>query len=159
MQWSSRECQDWLKYAMSWGGTTRDEETRDKYLGEDEVGSLGRFGFGMPSMALWMARKWTVYTRADGEEDIYKCTFDLDLFIEKLQTATSTDELHEIIQPQNSQLPKWIRNKTTISTEIKRDRNGGVTDYTSFTAIVLEDPDYLKKTQKVKSSVRKISSQ
>ena len=150
--------QDWMKYAMAWGGTTRDKVTREKYPGEEETGSLGRFGFGMPSAALWMARKWTVYSRADGQEEMYKCTFDLDLFIEKLQTSTSTDELDDLIKPEKSSLPKWILNKTTINTELKRDEKGNVSDYAPFTAIVLEDPDHLKKTNKVRSAVRRISS-
>src|SRR5262249_35852623 len=113
-----------ISYAVRWGGTDREGDRR----------GFGRFGYGLPSSAVSMARRYTVYSKI-AEGDWFKVTVDLD----QLAEAVGDPELVEaMLQAKAAKLPDWLLSSND-NLELANARSG--------TVIVLESLDKLHKTR------------
>ena len=85
---------DMLPVAVTWGGTHRQGSRK----------GFGKYGYGLPSASLSIAKKYTIYSKVKGG-DWNKIVFD----ITKLETSDkpSLDEIRSI--PEQCELPKFIK--------------------------------------------------
>ena len=111
-----------ISYAVRWGGTDREGDRK----------GFGRYGYGLPSSAVSMAKRYTVYSRANGNGDWHAVTVDIDELSEK---AGDLDATEKLLTARKAKLPKWIQD---ITKPIK------VATLESGTIIVLEDLDRLR---------------
>lgn len=110
-----------LSYAVRWGGTDREGE---------RVG-FGRYGYGLPSAAVSMAKRYTVYSKVDGG-DWHAVTVD----IEELAAASGDMERTEaLLVARRRTPPEWV-SAAGVGLELGHLRAG--------TVIVLEALDRLR---------------
>ena len=85
---------DMLSVAVTWGGTHRQGSRK----------GFGKYGYGLPSASLSIAKKYTIYSKVKGG-DWNKIVFD----ITKLETTDkpSLDDIRSI--PEECELPKFIK--------------------------------------------------
>ena len=85
---------DMLSVAVTWGGTHRQGSRK----------GFGKYGYGLPSASLSIAKKYTIYSKVKGG-DWHKIIFD----ITKLETTDkpSLDDIRSI--PEKCDLPKFIK--------------------------------------------------
>ena len=85
---------DMLSVAVTWGGTHRQGSRK----------GFGKYGYGLPSASLSLAKKYTIYSKVKGG-DWHKIIFD----ITKLETTDkpSLDDIRSI--PEKCDLPKFIK--------------------------------------------------
>ena len=110
-----------LGYAVRWGGTDR----------EGDRHGFGRYGYGLPSSAVSMAKRYTVYSRTSGER-WHAVTVDIESLA---SVAGDVARTAEMLKAQPAELPKWL-----IEAEDKID----LQQLSSGTVVVLEDMDRLK---------------
>ncbi|HZQ55280.1 MAG TPA: ATP-binding protein [Bryobacteraceae bacterium] len=110
-----------IGYAVRWGGTDR----------EGDRTGFGRYGYGLPSSAVSMAKRYTVYSKASGA-DWHAVTVDIDELSEHAGDLEATEKL---LTAKRAKLPKWVQ-------EIGKPLKVGNLD--SGTVIVLEDLDRLR---------------
>jgi hypothetical protein len=108
-----------ISYAVRWGGTDREGDRK----------GFGRYGYGLPSSAVSLAKKYSVYSKARSGE-WHKVTVDIDALAEAANDPKKTEAL---LASKPSKLPKWLSS------------NEEVTTLPSGTIVVLEDLDRLKK--------------
>jgi hypothetical protein len=86
---------DMIRAAVLWGGTHR----------QNDRSGLGRFGFGLPSAAVSITRRFEVYSKVKGG-DWYRVCVDLD----DICTGKHTNQDGLVIAPeaQKAALPEWI---------------------------------------------------
>ncbi|WP_313552990.1 ATP-binding protein [Brevundimonas sp.] len=110
-----------LSHAVRWGGTHR-ENDRDGF---------GRYGYGLPSAAVSLARRYSVYSKIrSGTWQVV--TVDLD---QLAGAAARGESINALLQAKASKLPEWIRDGGKIAAG----------DLESGTVVVLEDLDRLHK--------------
>ena len=86
---------DMLSVAVTWGGTHR-QGSRKGY---------GKYGYGLPSASLSLAKKYTVYSKIPGQ-DWHKIIFD----ITHLDSGGKHSTLDSIVSvPEKCALPKFIQ--------------------------------------------------
>jgi len=108
-----------IGYAVRWGGTDREGDRK----------GFGRYGYGLPSAAVSLAKKYSVFSKArDGEW--HKVTVDIDALAEAANDPKKTESL---LASKPSKLPKWLSSTEEVSTQ------------KSGTIVILEDLDRLKK--------------
>ena len=85
---------DMLTVAVTWGGTHRQGSRK----------GFGKYGYGLPSASLSIAKKYTIYSKVKGG-DWNKIVFD----ITKLETSKkpSLDDIRSV--PEKCDLPKFIK--------------------------------------------------
>ncbi len=85
---------DMLTVAVTWGGTHRQGSRK----------GFGKYGYGLPSASLSIAKKYTIYSKVKGG-DWNRIIFD----ITKLETSDkpSLDEIRSV--PEKCDLPKFIK--------------------------------------------------
>ena len=85
---------DMLSVAVTWGGTHRQGSRK----------GFGKYGYGLPSASLSIAKKYTIYSKVKGG-DWNKIVFD----ITKLETTDkpSLDDIRSV--PEKCDLPKFIK--------------------------------------------------
>ena len=85
---------DMLTVAVTWGGTHRQGSRK----------GFGKYGYGLPSASLSIAKKYTIYSKVKGG-DWNKIIFD----ITKLETSQkpSLDDIRSV--PEKCDLPKFIK--------------------------------------------------
>jgi hypothetical protein len=110
---------DMIGYAVRWGGTDREGDRK----------GFGRYGYGLPSSAVSLAKKYSVYSKVRGGE-WHKVTVDIQALADAASDLKKTEAL---LSSKPTKLPKWI---STLD---------GVADQPSGTVILLEDLDRLKK--------------
>jgi hypothetical protein len=109
---------DMLSYAVRWGGTDR----------WDDRDGFGRYGYGLPSAAIFLARRYTVYSKVN--EDVWNSvTVDLEKIAE---VATDPAKIDRLLSPHIAKLPPWL---------IKEESEISLPGLHSGTVIVLEDLD------------------
>jgi hypothetical protein len=113
---------DMIGYAVRWGGTDR----------EDDRTGFGRYGYGLPSSAVSLARRYTVYSKVPGD-GWHSVTVDIG---ELGKAADDVNRTAELLAPKKSALPKWL-----VAAEDKMDLSA----IDSGTVIVFEDLDRLRK--------------
>jgi hypothetical protein len=115
---------DMISYAVRWGGTDR----------EGDRNGFGRYGYGLPSSAVSLAKRYTVYSRATGGE-WYAVTVDID---ELAEAAGDIKKTEALLSAKRAALPTWVAKAA------KDDDRLDVGALTSGTVVVLEDLDRLR---------------
>ena len=108
-----------ISFAVRWGGTDR----------EDDRSGFGRFGYGLPSAAVSLAKRYSVYSRPEGE-DWHAVHVDVE--------ALAADPLnaHELLTARPEMPPEWVF-------ESLETVDGSAAAY--GTAVVLEEMDRLRR--------------
>jgi len=83
-----------LGYAVRWGGTDREGDRQ----------GFGRYGYGLPSSAVSMAKRYTVYSKT-AEGAWHSVTVDID---ELAAAASDIKRTEEILTAAPAKLPKWL---------------------------------------------------
>jgi Histidine kinase-, DNA gyrase B-, and HSP90-like ATPase len=109
-----------ISHAVRWGGTER----------ENDRSGFGRYGYGLPSAAVSLARQYSVYSRIEGGE-WYVVRVNLDALG---MAAGDTEGVDALLEAVVATPPTWLK-----SVDGKRD----VADLPSGTIVVLEDLDRL----------------
>lgn len=115
-----------LGYAVRWGGTDR----------EGDRTGFGRYGYGLPSSAVSMAKRYSVYSKSksNGEVGWYRVTIDID---ELAAAAGDIPKTERLLTAVPAQLPTWIQ------AAAKSDDKLIVDTMATGTVVVLEDMDRL----------------
>lgn len=114
-----------IGYAVRWGGTDR----------EGDRNGFGRYGYGLPSSAVSLAKRYTVYSRANGG-GWHAVTVD----IEQLAAAAGDiEKTEELLTAKPAKLPTWLAKAA------KGDDTIDVAALKSGTVIVFEDLDRLRR--------------
>ena len=117
-----------ISYAVRWGGTDR----------EDDRHGFGRFGYGLPSSAVSIAKRYTVYSKAP-KQDWHSVTVDIDELGKVSSDAKKTEQL---LAAKPAKLPSWIsKSKEVVGEKEVLD----VSKLESGTVVVLEDIDRLRR--------------
>jgi Histidine kinase-, DNA gyrase B-, and HSP90-like ATPase len=114
---------DMISFAVRWGGTDR----------EDDRTGFGRFGYGLPSACVSLAKRYTVYSKVKGGE-WHSVTIDLD---QLSAVASDIDAVEKSLKPKQAKPPQFATDKGDGLHPAK---------FESGTIIVLEDLDRLKRT-------------
>lgn len=112
-----------LGYAVRWGGTDR----------EGDRTGFGRYGYGLPSSAVALAKRYTVYGKAP-ETSWHAVTVDID---ELAAAASDVKKTEELLTARPASLPAWIL------TAAKEEDTLDVAGLRSGVIVVLEDLDRL----------------
>jgi hypothetical protein len=113
-----------ISYAVRWGGTDR----------EGDRTGFGRYGYGLPSSAVALAKRYTVYSKTKGN-DWHAVTVDIDKLAD---VAGDVNETAKLLTAQPASPPTWV----TIASG---DDNLDLTSIPSGTIIILEDADRLEQ--------------
>lgn len=109
-----------VSHAVRWGGTDR----------ENDREGFGRYGYGLPSAAISLARKYTVYSKTAGKK-WYSVSVDLEALS---AVAGDADKIEKMLGAEVAELPEWLTDD---------DGPRPVDDLKSGTIVVLEDLDRL----------------
>ncbi|WP_375395585.1 ATP-binding protein [uncultured Sphingomonas sp.] len=109
-----------ISHAVRWGGTDRENDRQ----------GFGRYGYGLPSAAVSLAKRYSVYSKTEGKK-WYVVHVDLEALG---SAAGDEDAIDEILQPELAELPAWLK-----AAGSKLDVN----TLKSGTIVVLEDLDRL----------------
>ena len=109
-----------ISHAVRWGGTDR----------EDNRQGFGRYGYGLPSSAVSLARRYAVYSKVAGDK-WHAVTVDLD---QLGQVAGDTEQVDKLLEAKPATPPSWI-----LGAGGRIDVNKAA----SGTLVVLEDLDRL----------------
>jgi hypothetical protein len=119
-----------ISYAVRWGGTDR----------ENDRHGFGRYGYGLPSSAVSITERYTVYSKVEGG-DWHAVTVDIN---ELAKVASDLKATSSLLQPRQEAPPAWIA---------KKSKHIDVRKLESGTVILLERMDRLQwKTSKVLQS-------
>ncbi len=110
-----------ISYAVRWGGTDR----------EGDRHGFGRYGYGLPSSTVSLARKYSVYSKSRAGE-WHRVTVDIDALAAAANDPSKTEEL---LTAKPATPPKWI---------VKDCESIDISILESGTIVVLEDLDRLK---------------
>ena len=111
-----------ITYSVMWGGTDR----------ENDRTGFGRYGYGLPSSAVSIAKRYTVYSRSKGE-DWHAVTVDIDALSE---VASDPNKTRELLSSRPAKLPEWVV-ESSNDVDLAAEESG--------TVIVLEEPDRLRR--------------
>lgn len=117
-----------ISYAVRWGGTDR----------ENDRHGFGRFGFGLPSSAVSLAKRYTVYSKIL-KQDWYAVTVDIE---ELAKASGDPKKTEQLLSPKLAKLPAWIKELNEV---IDGKEVLNLSKLQSGTVIVLEDLDRLRK--------------
>lgn len=114
-----------ISYAVRWGGTDR----------EGDRNGFGRYGYGLPSSAVSLAKRYTVYSKASGGA-WHAVTVDID---ELAAAAGDIEKTEALLTARPAKLPAWIAKAA------KGDDTLDVGTLKSGTVIVFEELDRLRR--------------
>ncbi len=109
-----------ISYAVRWGGTDR----------EGDRTGFGRYGYGLPSSAVSLAKRYTVYSKTP-RQPWHAVAVDID---ELAAAATDRKKTDELLSPRTAKLPAWLT---------KAESTVNLAELESGTVIVLENLDRL----------------
>ena len=112
---------DMIYFAVKWGGTHR----------ENDRSGFGRYGYGLPSAAVSLAKRYTVYSKVDGGS-WHAVTVDID----ELANMAESGQPVDIPEAQEKKPPKFV---------MQRKKPTNLATINSGTVIVLEDLDRMTK--------------
>jgi len=127
-----------ISYAVRWGGTDR----------EGDRTGFGRYGYGLPSSAVALAKRYTVFAKTK-DTDWHAVTVDID---QLAQVAGDVDKTAELLTARPATLPLWVTRSTG-------DDKLDMTSVPSGAIILLEDLDRLdqlggwKKTETLRTKL------
>lgn len=111
-----------IGYAVRWGGTDR----------EGDRTGFGRYGYGLPSSAVSLSKRYTVYSKAPGDT-WHAVTVDID---ELADAAGDIQKTEALLSPRLAELPDWLKEGENVLDLARLD---------SGTVVVLEDLDRLQE--------------
>lgn len=111
-----------ISYAVRWGGTDREGDRR----------GYGRYGYGLPSSSVSVAKRYTVYSKVKNE-DWSSVTIDLN---ELASVAGDIEATEKLLEAKPAELPDWL---------IREEDKFLISELESGTIIVLEIPDRLQR--------------
>ncbi len=114
-----------ISYAVRWGGTDR----------EGDRNGFGRYGYGLPSSAVSLAKRYSVYSKANGS-GWHSVTVDIE---ELAAVAGDIQRTEELLAAKPAKLPAWVAKAA------KGDDTIDLTALKSGTVIVFEDLDRLRR--------------
>lgn len=114
-----------ISYAVRWGGTDR----------EGDRNGFGRYGYGLPSSAVSLAKRYTVYSKAAGGA-WHAVTVDID---ELAAAANDIQKTEELLTARSRNLPGWVVKAA------QGDDKLDLATLKSGTVVVFEDPDRLRR--------------
>jgi hypothetical protein len=114
-----------IGFAVRWGGTDREGDRK----------GFGRYGYGLPSSAVSMAKRYTVYSKVAGGE-WHAVTVDIDQLSAAAHDMKKTAEL---LTAKPATLPTWLAKSAKGSDKVD------VRKLESGTVVVLEDMDRLNR--------------
>ena len=103
-----------LTVAVTWGGTHRQGSRK----------GFGKYGYGLPSASLSLAKKYTIYSKIKGG-DWNKIVFD----ITGLDSGKSTDLDKIMSKPEKCKLPKFIEGFENKGYVVKKLESGTIIHY------------------------------
>jgi hypothetical protein len=109
-----------IRHAVRWGGTDRENNRQ----------GFGRYGYGLPSAAVSLARRYSVYSKTAGDK-WHVVNVDLEALSE---VASDVGKIDGLLDPKTAELPAWLK------------ATGGAVDVETLesgTIVVLEDLDRL----------------
>jgi len=110
-----------ISHSVRWGGTDRENDRQ----------GFGRYGYGLPSAAVSLAKRYSVYSKTEGKK-----WYVVHVDLEALGNAAGDDDrVDELLAPELAELPTWLKGA------------GGKLDVTTLrsgTIVVLEVLDRLK---------------
>lgn len=114
-----------MSYAVRWGGTDREGDRK----------GFGRYGYGLPSSAVSMAKRYTVYSKIAGGT-WQAVTVDID---ELAAAASDIKKTEALLTARPAEVPTWVFDgvKEKDKLDVSRLKSG--------TVIVLEDLDRLRR--------------
>ncbi|MGE3804026.1 MAG: ATP-binding protein [Gemmataceae bacterium] len=112
-----------IRYAVAWGGTHR----------ENDRSGFGRYGYGLPSSAVSLAKRYTVYSK-EPAGSWHAVTIDLDEL-----AAEASDGAARIPEPRAEEPPDYVRRHVLSD----RTKKHAVASFPSGTVVVLEVLDRL----------------
>jgi hypothetical protein len=110
-----------ISYAVRWGGTDR----------EDDRKGFGRYGFGLPSSAVSITERYTVYSKVTGGK-WHAVTVDIKALAKVASDLKATNEL---LQPRQEAPPSWVA---------EEGKHIDVSKIKSGTVVVLDRMDRLQ---------------
>ncbi|HEY1694670.1 MAG TPA: ATP-binding protein [Polyangiaceae bacterium] len=110
-----------ISFAVRWGGTDR----------EGDRNGFGRYGYGLPSSAISMAKRYSVYSKT-AEGEWHAVTVDIE---ELAEVSGDIDKTEELLTARQAAPPVWVM-KAKDAMDLSKARSG--------TVIVLEDLDRLR---------------
>ena len=117
-----------IYFSVKWGGTHR----------ENDRSGFGRYGYGLPSAAVSIAKRYTVYSKIAGGE-----WYAVSVDIEELANMAEKGEQVDIPAPVEKELPKFV---------ITRKSPIDVQKLKSGTVVVLEELDRMNELPSWKTS-------
>jgi hypothetical protein len=114
-----------IGFAVRWGGTDREGDRK----------GFGRYGYGLPSSAVALAKRYTVYSKVAGG-DWHAVTVDIDQLSAVAHDIAKTAEL---LTAKPATLPTWVVTGATAKDKLD------VSTLESGTVVVLEDLDRLRQ--------------
>jgi hypothetical protein len=116
-----------ISYAVRWGGTDR----------ENDRTGFGRYGYGLPSSAVSMSKRYTVYAKT-ADSEWHAVTVDID---KMAAAAGDPDKTQALLMPRAAEPPAWVDKAAKGDDKLK------VQALVSGVVIVLEDLDRLNRLQ------------
>jgi hypothetical protein len=110
-----------ISFAVRWGGTDR----------EGDRHGLGRYGYGLPSSVVSLAKRYTVYSKTE-ENGWYAVTVDIDVLS---AVAGDIQKTEELLTARPAQLPEWL---------LEEEERLDLAQIKSGTVVVLEELDRLR---------------
>jgi hypothetical protein len=114
-----------ISYAVRWGGTDREGNRR----------GFGRYGYGLPSSAVSIAKRYTVYSKVSGSP-WHAVTVDID---ELAAAANDIKKTEALLTARPAEVPEWV------CSGAKGEDTLDVKNLQSGTVVVLEDLDRLRR--------------
>jgi hypothetical protein len=114
-----------IGFAVRWGGTDREGDRK----------GFGRYGYGLPSSAVALAKRYTVYSQVVGG-DWHAVTVDID---QLSAAAHDIEKTAELLAAKPATLPAWVIKGAKANDKLD------VTKLDSGTVVVLEDLDRLRQ--------------
>lgn len=121
-----------ISYAVRWGGSDR---VGDRH-------GFGRYGFGLPSSAVSMSKRYTVYSKTKDDATWSAVTVDLDQLAEAAEDAK---KLEKLLEPGPAELPEWVLKHRTSDGTGADTKQIDVSALQSGTVVVLESLDRLRE--------------
>ena len=116
---------DMISYSVRWGGTDREGDRR----------GLGRYGYGLPSAAVSLAKRYSVYSKVKGGK-WQRVTVDIKALS---QAANDPEKTKALLAAVQDDLPDWLLAVPNGDDKLS------LADAESGTVVVLEDLDRLGK--------------
>lgn len=121
-----------ISFAVRWGGSDR---VGDRH-------GFGRYGFGLPSSAVSMAKRYTVYSKTKADSSWYSVTVDLEQLAD---AAEDVKKLEELLEPQLATVPEWVMKYRPVDEAVADKKQIDLAGLQSGTVVVLESIDRLRE--------------